>query len=359
MLARDPLKYRRQILALKRHFSGHNCTVLLLDDGTSEGAGRDLQIQSLAHGVLKLQTLQRDFGIYRRRLAIDKLRGSAFREGFHDYNIRTGGIEVYPRLIAAEHKPGFAHKSVSSGMPELDQLFGGGIDNGTSTLLMGPAGCGKSTIALRYAVSAAQRGESAVFFTFDESLTTLISRGQGLDMDPVPFMENGTLQIHQIDPAELSPGEFVGRIREFVESSNLSVVIIDSLNGFLNAMPHEQFLAMQLHELFSYLRQQGVATLITLAQHGFVGTTETPVDVSYLADSVLLFRYFERAGSVHQALSVVKKRSGPHERTIRELVLQNGEVRVGPILTEFEGVLTGHPNYIGGNSKESAPALSQ
>lgn len=359
MLARDPLKYRRQILALKRHFAGRNCTVLLLDDRTAEGSADDLQLQSLAHGVLKLQTLERDFGITRRRLAMRKLRGSPFREGFHDYAIRTGGMDVYPRLIAAEHKPGFLHKRVPSGLPELDDLFGGGIDNGTSTLLMGPAGCGKSTIALRYALSSAQRGEKAAIFTFDESLTTLVTRAQGLNMDPMPFIENGTLEIHQIDPAELSPGEFIERIRRLVDAKNLCVVVVDSMNGFLNAMPHEQFLAMQLHELFSYLGQQGVATLITLAQHGFVGTTQTPIDVSYLADSVLLFRYFERGGSVYQALSVVKKRSGRHERTIRELVFQNGQIRVGPVLTSFEGVLTGHPTFVGDASKESAPALTE
>ena len=357
MLARDPLKYRRQILALKRHFNGRNCTVLLLDDRTAEGEASDLQLQSLAHGVLKLQTLERDFGITRRRLAMSKLRGSSFREGFHDYAIRTGGMDVYPRLIASEHKPGFIHKRVPSGIPELDDLFGGGIDNGTSTLLMGPAGCGKSTIALRYALSSAQRGERSVIFTFDESLTTLVTRAQGLNMDPLPFLENGTLEIQQIDPAELSPGEFIARVRRLVDAKNLSVVVIDSMNGFLNAMPNEQFLAMQLHELFSYLGQQGVATLITLAQHGFVGTTQAPVDISYLADSVLLFRYFERTGSVYQALSVVKKRSGRHERSIRELLFAQNQIRVGPVLTNFEGVLTGHPTYVGNAKKESDPAV--
>jgi circadian clock protein KaiC len=353
LLARDPLKYRRQILALKRHFTGRNCTVLLLDDGTSEGA-QDLQLQSLAHGVIKLQNLDREFGVTRRRASITKLRGSAFRSGFHDYSIRTGGIDIFPRLIAAEHKPGFVHEAVPSGLKELDDLFGGGVDNGTSTLFMGPAGCGKSTIAFRYAYSAAQRGESAAIFAFDESLTTLVNRAKGLGMDPAPFMESGLLTLQQIDPAELSPGEFVYRIRGLVEEKNLCVVVIDSINGFLNSMPHEQLLAMQLHELLSYLGQQGVATIMTLAQHGFVGTTETPVDISYLADSVLLFRYFERAGAVHQALSVVKKRSGPHERTIRELIFRNGTLAVGPIVTGFDGVLTGHPIHTGPRSAEAA-----
>jgi circadian clock protein KaiC len=351
MLARDPLKYRRQILALKRHFAGRNCTVLLLDDRSSGGSSDDLQLQSLSHGVLRLETLERDFGIARRRVSIRKLRGSRFREGFHDYSIRTGGLDIYPRLIAAEHKPGFAHKSVPSGLAELDALFGGGIDTGTSTLLMGPAGCGKSTIALRYAVSAAQRGDKAAIFTFDESLSTLLTRAKGLNMDPTPFLDNGSLTIQQIDPAELSPGEFIARIRHLVEHENLCVLVIDSMNGFLNAMPHEQFLAMQLHELFSYLGQQGVASLVTLAQHGFVGVTQASVDVSYLADSVLLFRYFERAGSVYQALSVVKKRSGCHERTIRELIFQNGTISVGPKLSNFQGVLTGNPTFVGDLSK--------
>jgi len=347
MLARDPLRYRRQVLALKRHFAGLNCTVLLLDDRTAEGGTNDLQLQSIAHGVIKLQSLDRDFGIKRRRMEVHKLRGSRFREGFHDYSIETGGIAIYPRLIASEHLPGFHRERVQSGLKELDELFRGGVDTGTSTLLMGPAGCGKSTIALRYAFSAAERGEKAVIFTFDESLATLIERANGLGMDVNRYRDSGTLEIQQIDPAELSPGEFVSRIRRLLDEEMLKVLVIDSLNGFLNAMPHEQFLSMQLHELLAYLGQQGIATFLTMAQHGFFGVTESPVDVSYLADTVLLFRYFERSGEVRQALSVVKKRSGPHERTIRELIFDNGEIRVGPALKEFEGVLTGNPHYIG------------
>ncbi len=356
MLARDPLKYRRQILALKRHFCGRNCTVLLLDDRTAEGSS-DLQLQSIAHGVIKLQSLERDYGIKRRRVEVHKLRGSSYREGFHDYTIQTGGLFVYPRLIAAEHKPGFERKPVQSGLKELDDLFRGGIDSGTSTLLTGPAGCGKSTIAFRYAVSAAQRGEKAIVFTFDESLATLFERARGLDMDPAPLMKKGLLEIEQIDPAELAPGEFVSRIRRTVEEERLRVVVIDSMNGFLNAMPNEKFLAMQLHELLSYLGQQGIATLITLAQHGFIGAMQTPVDVSYLADTVLLFRYFEYAGEIRQALSVIKKRSGPHERTIRELIMGDGRVRVGEPLTEFEGVLTGVPTFTGEFPGEEEPSV--
>jgi circadian clock protein KaiC len=353
MLARDPLKYRRQVLALKRHFDGRQCTVLLLDDRTGEGSRTDQQLESIAHGVIKMESLERDFGIKRRRIEINKLRGTSFRGGYHDYTIRTGGVSVYPRLVAAEHNPGFKREHVPSGIHELDDLFRGGIDTGTSTLLMGPAGSGKSTIATRYAITAAQRGDKAVIYTFDESLASLVERSRGLGMDTAEFLKSGRLEIHQIDPAELSPGEFVHRIRRLAEEEDLRVLVIDSMNGFLNAMPHEQFLALQLHELLAYLGQQGIATLMTLAQHGFMGVTQTPIDVSYLADTVLLFRYFERAGSIRQALSVVKKRSGPHERTIRELIFGNGTIKVGPPLKEFEGVLSGNPTYKGPVAEEN------
>jgi circadian clock protein KaiC len=351
MLARDPLKFRRQILAIKRHLSGRNCTVLLLDDGTGE-FGADLQLQSIAHGVLKMEIVNRDYGVNRRRIQIAKLRGSAFREGFHDYTIEKDGVNIYPRLIAAEHKPGFERKFVPSGLQELDDLFRGGIHTGTSTLLIGPAGCGKSTIAFRYAYSSALRGEKAMIFTFDEGAATLLARAKDIGMDPEELTDPRKLEIQQIDPAELSPGQFVARVRRLVEEEDLRVIVVDSMNGLLNAMPNEQFLAMQFHELFSYLNQQGVASLITLAQHGVIGTVmNSPVDVSYLADTVLLFRYFERAGAIRQALSVVKKRSGPHERMIRELIFEEGTVRVGEPLTKFEGVLTGVPRFLGSGAE--------
>jgi circadian clock protein KaiC len=358
MLARDPLKYRRQILALKRHLAGRDCTILLLDDGTAEG-GQDLQLQSIAHGVVHMEIINRDYGVNRRRIQICKVRGSNYREGFHDYTIEKGGISIYPRLVAAEHKPGFQRKNVPSGMKELDDLFRGGIDTGTSTLLLGPAGCGKSTIALSYAVSAAQRNEKAIIFAFDESINTLLDRARALHMDPDPLIEKGLLELQQIDPAELSPGQFVSRVRRLVDEENLRVLVIDSMNGLLNAMPNEQFLAMQLHELFSYLGQQGIATILTLAQHGVIGTSmNSPVDVSYLADTVLLFRYFERAGQIRQALSVVKKRSGPHERAIRELIFGEGTVYVGEPLTNFEGILTGVPKFLGATAdSDDAPLL--
>lgn len=346
LLARESLRYRRQILGLKQFFSGRKCTVLFLDDRTAEG--HDKQLQSIAHGVIMMESVDREYGVKRRRLEVKKLRGSHFREGFHDYCIRRGGVEVYPRLIAAEHLLAFQPTQLKSGIAELDTLLGGGLDSGASTLLLGPAGCGKSTIAIRYAIAAAEQGGSAALFAFDETLATLAKRGKGLGLDIKKHVDSGRLTLRQVDAAELSPGQMIHEIRQLVEKRDLKVLIIDSLNGFLNAMPGENFLAMQLHELLTYVDQKGIVTLMTVAQHGFVGTNiDTPVDVSYLADTVLLFRYFEAAGEVRQALSVIKKRSGEHERTIRELVMKNGRITVGMVLTEFDGVLTGAPTYRG------------
>jgi len=346
LLARDSLRYRRQILGLKQYFSGRKCTVLLLDDRTAEG--HDLQLQSIAHGVIMMESVEREYGIKRRRLEVKKMRGARFREGFHDYSIKRGGVEVYPRLVASEHLLTFQPSQLKSGIGALDTLLGGGLDSGTSTLLLGPAGCGKSTIAARYAVSAAEQGGCAALFAFDETLATLVIRGKGLGLDIKKHVDSGKLVLRQIDAAELSPGQFVHEIRQLVDKQDLKLLVIDSLNGFLNAMPGERFLAMQMHEMLSYLSQKGVATLMTVAQHGFVGTNiDTPVDVSYLADTVLLFRYFEAAGEVRQALSVIKKRSGEHERTIRELLMKDGAIVVGNVLTEFDGVLTGAPKYRG------------
>lgn len=346
LLARDSLRYRRQILGLKQFFSGRRCTVLLLDDRTAEG--HDKQLQSIAHGVIMMESADREYGIKRRRLEVRKLRGSKFREGFHDYCIKRGGVEVYPRLVAAEHLLDFQPSQLKSGIEELDTLLGGGLDSGTSTLLLGPAGCGKSTIAVRYAVSAVEQGMSATLFAFDETLATLAIRGRGLGLDIKQHVDSGKFVLRQVDAAELSPGQFVHEIRDQVEKRDLKLLIIDSLNGFLNAMPGEKFLYMQLHELLTYLGQKGVTTLMTVAQHGFVGTNiDSPVDVSYLADTVLLFRYFEAAGEVRKSLSVIKKRSGEHERTIRELVMKDGRIVVGATLTEFDGVLTGSPTYRG------------
>lgn len=342
LLARDPLRYRRQILALKRYFAGRKCTVLLLDDLTADPS--DLQLESIAHGVITMQRLEREYGINRRRLEVRKMRGARFREGYHDFSIEQGGIVVHPRLIAAEHRPLFKQAPVSSGLQELDVLLGGGLDSGTSTLLVGPAGSGKSTIAARYALSAAERGDLACCFCFDESVATLVKRANGLGMDLDKHMASGKLMVQQIDPAELAPGAFVARLRELVEDQGAKVVVIDSLNGLLNAMPDERFLVIQLHELLTFLGQQGVCTIMTLAQQGVIGSQMAgPLDLSYIADSVVLFRYFESAGQVKQAISVMKKRSGPHERTIRELFFDQRGVHVGPTLENFEGVLTGVP----------------
>ena len=345
LLAQSPLRYRRQILALKQFFSGRNCTVLLLDDRTSESA--DLQLHSLAHGVVVLQQLAPEYGAERRRLRVVKMRGKRFRGGFHDFSILEGGLEVYPRLVASEHREPFPLGQLPSGVEEIDQLLGGGLDRGTSALLIGPAGSGKSSLALQYAVAAADRGEHVIVYTFDESLTTLSSRMAGLGIDLATHIESGRIDVQQIDPGELSPGEFIHRLRGETEAFAAKVVVIDSLNGYLSAMPEERFLIIQLHELLTYLGQRGVVTLLVVAQHGILGSgMQSPVDASYLADSVILFRYFESQGSLHRAISVVKKRSGFHEATLRELRLSPQGIWVGEPLTNFQGVLTGTPTFI-------------
>lgn len=348
LLARDPLRYRRQILALKQFFAGRQCTVLLLDDRTSTDG--DLQVQSIAHGVVMLEQLASDYGTERRRLRVIKLRGSRYRGGFHDFNILTGGIEVYPRLVAADYKGEFTHESVSSAVPELDALLGGGLDRGTSTLIMGPAGCGKSSLAAQFIACAATRGERSAAFIFDEGVNTHLARSAGLGNDFRGDVESGLVHIKQVDPAELSPGEFAAGVRHAVERDGARVVVIDSLNGYLQAMPDERFLTVQMHELLTYLNQQGVVTMLVMAQHGFMGANMgTPVDVSYLADTVIMLRYFEASGAVRRAISVVKKRTGFHEDTIRELRLSSKGIEVGKPLTKFHGVLTGVPTYLGGS----------
>ncbi|HZP17612.1 MAG TPA: ATPase domain-containing protein [Terriglobales bacterium] len=346
MLAKDPLRYRRQVLSLK-DYAPSDCTVLLLDDRSSRHV--ELELHSIVHGVIALQKISRDYGKTRRRMEVTKLRGSAFREGYHDYVIQSGGVVIFPRLIAAEHRDdGSGHRPlVSSGIAELDALVGGGLDRGTSTLLIGPAGCGKTTIALRWVVAAAERGEKAAAFIFEETISTLKLRAAGLGMDLGPHLESGLIRIGHLDPAEMSPGEFVNQVQEAVDEG-AEVIVIDSLNGFLQAMPGEQFLALHLHELLTYLNNCGVVTLMVLAQTGMIGTTMlTPVDVSYLTDNILALRYFEAHGEVRQAISMIKKRSGTHERTIRELQLGAGGIRVGQPLTNFQGVLTGIPAVIG------------
>src|SRR5579885_525769 len=352
LLARDPLRYRRQILALKQFFAGRKTTVLLLDDRTSTDA--DLQVQSIAHGVLMLEQLELDYGAERRRLRVSKLRGSRFRGGFHDFTIRTGGVEVFPRLVAADRRAEFKQESVASEVAELDALLGGGLDRGTATLVLGPAGCGKSSLAAHFAAAAAARGERAAAFIFDEGVNTYLNRAAGLGTDLRKEVEAGRLTLQQVDPAELSPGEFAHAVCEAVEGG-ARLVILDSLNGSLQAMPDERFLTAQMHELLTFLNQQGVVTLLVMAQHGFMGSMSSPVDVSYLADTVVLLRYFEAAGAIRRAISVVKKRTGRHEDTIREMRLSASRgVEVGEPLTAFRGVLTGVPVLVGGAGKKGA-----
>jgi circadian clock protein KaiC len=352
LLARDPLRYRRQILALKQFFAGRHSTVLLLDDRTSSDS--DLQVQSIAHGVLMLEQLALDYGAERRRLRVSKLRGSSFRGGFHDFTIRTGGVEVFPRLVAAGRRGEFAPEPVASGVAALDALLGGGLDRGTSTLVLGPAGCGKSSLAAHFAAASAARGEPAAAIIFDEGVNTYLSRAAGLGTDLRPQVEAGRLTVQQVDPAELSPGEFAHAVCGAVEGG-ARLVIIDSLNGYLQAMPDERFLTAQMHELLTYLNQQGVVTLLVMAQHGFMGAMSSPVDVSYLADTVVLLRYFEAAGAIRRAISVVKKRTGRHEDTIREMRLSASRgVEVGEPLKAFRGVLTGVPVLEEGAGRKGA-----
>ena len=346
LLAGDALRYRRQLIALKQYFAGRRCTVLLLDDRTTtEG---DLQVHSIAHGVVSLAQITQDYGSERRCLRVRKLRGTRYRGGNHDFKIETGGNVVFPRLVAAEHRETFARAPVPSGVAGLDALMGGGLDRGTATLLMGPAGSGKSSVAAQFVAAAAERGEFAAVFLFDEGVGTYLTRAAGLGIEMERHLAAGRVRVQQIDPAELSPGEFAHLVRRAVEEQGARIVVIDSLNGYLQAMPEERFLIVQMHELLTYLNQQGVVTLLVTAQHGFLGMNmSTPVDVSYLADTVLLFRYFEAAGAVRNAISVVKKRTGRHERTLRELRMSGAGVAVGPPLTEFQGVLTGVPTYRG------------
>jgi circadian clock protein KaiC len=342
LLAQSSLRYRRQILALKQFFIGRKCTVLLLDDRTSEGS--DVQLQSIAHGVVSLEQLAPVYGAARRTIRIMKCRGTAFRGGFHDFSIVRGGLEVFPRLIAAEHSEPFQKGRIKSGVTALDSLLGGGPDRGTSTLLMGPAGSGKSTIAVQYAVAAALRGDHAAIFAFDESIATLEARTEALGIQFAEGTKAGQVRIQQVDPAELSPGEFAFMVRGAVENDHAKVIVIDSLNGYMNAMPEERFLTAQLHELLTYLGRQGVTTILVVAQHGMMGTNmQSPVDTSYLADSVVLLRYFEFAGKVKKAISVVKKRSGAHEESIRELRFDEKGIHLSEPLSNFRGILTGVP----------------
>lgn len=347
LLAQDPLRYRRQVLALKQFFSGIDTTVILVDDMTGSDGGRDNHLHSLCHGVITLERLTLDFGAARRRMQVQKLRGVDFTAGYHDLNIRKGGLEIYPRLIAAKHHTEFANEPTPSGLKELDELLAGGPLRGTSTLITGPAGSGKTTLALQYVNAACERGEACVIFEFDERVGTLLARAKAFHLDLDRHVESGCLVIQQVDPAELSPGEFGARVRCEVEQRNVRMIVIDSLNGYLAAMSQEQQLILQMHELLSYLGQTGVVTFLVNPQHGVVGTMTTDLDISYVADAVFLLRFFEAEGRIRKAISVIKNRGGTHEDTIRELRIERAGLRIGAPLTEFKGVLTGTPEYIG------------
>jgi circadian clock protein KaiC len=347
LLARDPLRFRRQILALKQFFSERDCTVLLLDDKTApEG---DLQLHSLAHGVIQLEHIALEYGAERRRLQVLKLRGRRFLGGYHDFRIRTGGLAVYPRIQRQESiQSELVGQPLASGSAELDALLGGGLPRGTSILVTGPAGTGKSVLATQYACAAASRDEKVRFYLFDERLGTFALRAQGLGMDIREMVADGRLTLCQVEPTERSPGEFAHDVVRAVEDDGVQMVVIDSINGYLQSMPEESLLPVQVHELLSYLASRGVTSVLTLVQRGIFGSPiDEAADVSYLADTVVLLRYFEVRGSVRQAISVVKKRSGDHERTIRECAVGKGGLRVGPPLREFQGVLTGVPRYVG------------
>ena len=345
LLAQGSLRYRRQLLAFKHFLARRDATVLMLDDLTTDTL--DKTVHSIAHGVICLEEKSPNYGSERRRVRIAKYRGRAFRGGYHDFIISTGGVKVFPRLVASEHRGIFDAVSVPSGISQLDQLLGGGVDKGTSTLVLGPAGAGKSLFVLQYAAAAMRRGEKVAIFVFDEELGVTFRRAKGMGTDLDAHRKRGMLIIDQIDAAELSPGEFSHRVRSCVVDHGVSMVVIDSLNGYQAAMPEEHALLLHMHELLQYLNRRGVSTFLTVAQHGLVGDMKSPVDVTYLADTVVLMRYFEAAGRVRRAVSVIKKRTGPHEDTIREFQVTPQGLNVGPALSDFQGVLRGVPTYVG------------
>ena len=345
LLARDPLRYRRQVLELREYFVKRNCTVLLTQERTDLGAGRDPSAEGVVQGILALYQSSPEFGRQRRRLRIQKLRGVNFQEGFHDVAIQTGGMQLYPRLVAADHSLAVNAEEVSTGIPELDVMLGGGLDRGGSLLLLGPAGVGKTTLVAQFAVAAIARGEKAAIFLFDETRRAFIARGEGLKMNVARSIEEQKLVVRQIDPAEFTPGEFAHAVREMVEAEGAKLIALDSLNGYLNSMQNERHLSMHLHELLTYLSNQNVVTLLSMNQHGFIGdAVHAPVDVSYLADSALLLRYFESGGLVHRAASVMKRRFGSHLTEIREMTITNDGIQLGRVLRQFRGVLTGLPH---------------
>ncbi|MFN3815107.1 ATPase domain-containing protein [Brevundimonas sp.] len=356
LLAQGSLRYRRQVLALKHYFANHGATVLLLDDLTTDV--NDKTVHSVAHGVIQLEELAPEYGSERRRLRVIKYRARKYRGGYHDFVIRSGGLEVFPRIVAAEHRVAFDRIAVSSGISKLDTLLGGGIERGSSALILGPAGTGKSLFAIHFAVAAIARGERAALFLFDEELGLLFDRMRGMGIDLEALQRDETLIVEQVDAAEMSPGEFATRVKRCVSEQNIQTVVIDSLNGYRVAMPEEQFLILHIRELLQYLNRQGASTFLTVAQHGLVGSLSAPVDVTYLADTVVLLRYFESAGTVRRAASVIKKRSGQHEKAIREYTITEDGLTLGEPLTGLHGVLRGVPDFFGAGSPlmRDAPA---
>jgi circadian clock protein KaiC len=353
MLADTPLRYRRQILQLKQFLSGRKCTVLFLDDCTS--GSDDLQVESIAHGVISITLTSPDYGSARRRLIVQKIRGQKFLDGFHDIVLREGGLVAFPRLVAAAHRSHVHGTSFASGIAQLDLLLGGGLDRGTSTMFMGPPGTGKSTLAIKFAHAAASRGERALMLIFDETSDTLLNRARKLGTPLEEHVASGLIDLRHIDPAEISPGELADSIRARVLHHEVRLVVIDSINGYLNAMPAERHLNLQLHELLAFLNHQSVITIMILAQQGVVGVMSSDVDLTYLADSVVLLRYYESRGAVRQAISVIKKRSGNHERTIREIAVDAQGIRLGPPLENLQGVLSGTPTLVPDTRPSSQP----
>jgi circadian clock protein KaiC len=344
LLAQSSLRYRRQILALKHYFSHHDSTVVMLDDLTTDTL--DKTVHSVAHGVIRLEELAPEYGAERRRLRVNKYRGQRYRGGYHDFIIDTGGVRVFPRLVSSEHRTRFERDTLKSASPELDALLGGGIQRGSSTLIIGPAGTGKSLLTLGFAVAAVERGERAALYIFDEEIGLLFERAKGLGIDLQALVDGGGLTVEQVDAAELAPGQFAHRVRAAVEEEGVRTIVIDSLNGYRASMPQEQALILHMHELLQFLNRQGSSTFLTVAQHGLVGDMKAPVDVTYLADTVVLLRYFEAAGRVRRAISVIKKRTGAHEDTIREYRIGKEGITLGDPLDNFQGVLRGIPELI-------------
>jgi circadian clock protein KaiC len=357
LLAQSSLRYRRQILLLKHYFARNGATVLMLDDLTTEA--NDKTVHSVAHGVVRLEELAPDYGAERRRLRVLKYRGQSYRGGYHDFIIQRGGVAVFPRLVAGEHKTSFERSALKSRIPALDALLGGGLDRGSSALVLGPAGAGKSLLTMHFAKAAVERGEKVALFIFDEELGLLFARAKAMAIDLAAMQATGNLFIEQVDAAELSPGEFAHRVRERVDANQVKTVVIDSLNGYQAAMPQEHALLLHMHELLQYLNRQGATTFVTVAQHGLVGDMKSPVDITYLADSVILLRYFEALGRVRRAISIIKKRSGDHEDTIREYRIGRTGFAIGEPLEDFQGVLRGVPTYTGASKPLLGPEAAQ